>query len=439
MEPGAGVSQETRIGSADDQGWDGLQLLLEISQALLASNDLTSFLERSARRIREVGAWDLIAIRLTDPSGYSPERSFELGYSDEANILTAPGFPRPPGQPPPRMRELSETDPVVIEDLTAVDGYRALKREGLITFIWVPIRVGEAFLGHLVLGSRTPRLIRQDEVRVLRAAGNQIGLASQKAQLIDERLQAADELRRTEESLRRAELMDTIGQLAGGLAHHYNNLLTIINGFAGITLGQMAPDDPKRASIEEIREAGTRAADITAQFLAFSGGQMLRPVATDLNALVRDNEEALRARVGPNIKLEIEVADQPDPVRIDPGRFGQILLNLADNARDAMPDGGQLTIRTISAASGPAESSRSPREQASLTIKDTGTGMAPDVVAHLFEPFFTTKGRANVVGMSLPSAYGIVKQSGGDIRIETELGKGTEITILVPVAPQPVE
>ncbi len=242
--------------------------------------------------------------------------------------------------------------------------------------------------------------------------------------------------RALEEQLRQAQKMEAIGRLAGGVAHDFNNLLTVINGYSTLLSGRLARTDPLHEPIEEIRKAGERAAGLVRQLLAFSRKQILQPIILDLNAVMADMERMLARLIGTNIELVTRPDPALGPVKADIGQIEQVILNLAVNARDAMPQGGRLTLETRNVelrVGDPAASSEvPPGPYALLAVTDTGCGMDADVRAHLFEPFFTTKELGQGTGLGLASVYGIVKQSGGHIEVDSVPGGGTTFRIYLP-------
>jgi len=241
-----------------------------------------------------------------------------------------------------------------------------------------------------------------------------------------------------EEQLRQSQKLEAVGQLAGGIAHDFNNLLTVVEGYAELIHGELPVDDPNRTSIQEILVAAQRAASLTRQLLAFSRRQMLQPIRLNLNANVGSTHRMLSRLLGENIATVAQLEPQLWDVFADPGQIDQIILNLAVNARDAMDRGGKLTISTANVnigEEGGADNVPLGR-YARLTIADNGHGMDAETRKRIFEPFFTTKEIGRGTGLGLSTVYGIVKQSAGFIRVESEPGKGTRFDILLPAVDQ---
>jgi CheY-like chemotaxis protein len=229
--------------------------------------------------------------------------------------------------------------------------------------------------------------------------------------------------------------MEAVGRLAGGIAHDFNNLLTTILGYSHLILGNFKPDDPQRLDVEEIRTAGERAAALTKQLLAFSRKQVIEPKVLEVNAVVANLDKMLRRLIGEDIQLQTELGSTGH-IKADPGQLEQVIMNIVVNARDAMPRGGRLTIRTGSAVFDEAFvrqhlGARLGR-YASIVVADTGCGMDEITRLRIFEPFFTTKEPSKGTGLGMATVYGIVKQSEGYIWVDSQPGKGTEISIYFP-------
>ena len=250
------------------------------------------------------------------------------------------------------------------------------------------------------------------------------------------RMQTEQALRESEDQLRQAQKMEAVGQLAGGIAHDFNNLLMAIMSNAELAALELPSGTTVTSHIEEIKSASRRARALTQQLLAFSRKQMLQPRVLDLNSVVRDAEQILRRLIGETIAMSVELEPALGQVRADPGQVAQVLMNLAVNARDAMPNGGHITIESTNRDIGAAEARayRGLREgrYVLLKVRDTGVGMDEDTKTRIFEPFFTTKPPGQGTGLGLSTAYGIVKQSGGYIAVDTGVGRGTTFTIMLP-------
>jgi PAS domain S-box-containing protein len=241
-----------------------------------------------------------------------------------------------------------------------------------------------------------------------------------------------------EEQFRQSQKLEAIGRLAGGIAHDFNNLLTAIMGYAEVVLNRLGPDDPARDMVGEIVRSGERAASLTRQLLAFSRKQLIALQALDVNAVVRESEKLLRRLLGEDIEFTTVLRDGLGAVYADPGQLQQVLINLAINARDAMPAGGRLTITTARAELGDGHPGLRPGYYVLLAVGDTGCGMTPEVQGHVFEPFFTTKGVGKGTGLGLATVYGIVKQGGGHIEVESEPEKGSLFRVYLPCADVPI-
>jgi signal transduction histidine kinase/CheY-like chemotaxis protein len=241
-----------------------------------------------------------------------------------------------------------------------------------------------------------------------------------------------------EEQLRQSQKLESVGRLAGGVAHDFNNLLTVINGYSELLLADVQGQPELLASVEEIQKAGERAKALTRQLLAFSRKQILRPVVLDLNELVGETDKMLRRLIGEDITLILHLSPVPAHVKVDPGQLTQVLLNLAANARDAMPEGGRLIlgidVLDLDASFVETHPEVNPGKYIRLTLSDTGTGMDEETQSHLFEPFFTTKGLGKGIGLGLATVFGIIKQSGGHIWVNSKPGHGSNFMIYIPQA-----
>jgi two-component system, cell cycle sensor histidine kinase and response regulator CckA len=247
---------------------------------------------------------------------------------------------------------------------------------------------------------------------------------------------AEERLRQTEEQLRQAQKMEAIGRLAGGVAHDFNNLLTVITGYVDLIISNQPAGASVLDDLQEIRNAAERASWLTRQLLVFSRRQVVALQVLDLNALVRDFEKMLHRIIGEDVQLTTELTEAPALITADPGQIEQIIMNLAVNARDAMPGGGRLSIETHTEVVGDSDPMKppeaAPRRYVLLAMSDTWCGMDEETQKRIFEPFFTTKEVGKGTGLGLSTVYGIVKQSDGFIKVYSEPGHGTTFTIYLP-------
>ncbi len=251
------------------------------------------------------------------------------------------------------------------------------------------------------------------------------------------------ERKQLEQQLQMAQKVEAIGRLSGGIAHDFNNILGVIIGYTEALQKRMQPENAFRDAIDEIQRAAKRAASLTQQLLAFSRKQVLEPKILDLNVVVRDMEKMLGSLLGEHIELALTLSESLGMVKADRTQLEQVILNLSVNARDAMPEGGKLTIETSEVEMNEADSARPaylvPGSYVLLKVTDTGCGMTREVQAHIFEPFFTTKVKGKGTGLGLATVYGVVKQSGGYILVDSEPGKGATFDIYLPLIEAPAE
>jgi len=324
-------------------------------------------------------------------------------------------------------------DPTWIRDVTLDSNFvrsSSAVKSGLHGAFGFPIRIGGEIEGVVEFFSHQIREPDNELLTMMADVGLKIGQ-------FGERTRAEEALRQTEAQLRQAQKMEAVGRLAGGVAHDFNNLLTVIRGYSELVLNRLKAGDISHREMEEVKKAADRAAGLTGQLLAFSRRQFVTTKVLDLNAVVTNMDGMLRRLLGEDIiELGADLEPQLGSIKADPGQIEQVIMNLAVNARDAMPMGGRLTIETRNLMlDKPTQIDRVMLEAGSyvlLAIRDTGQGMSEETQAHLFEPFFTTKEKGKGTGLGLSTVYGIVKQSGGTIGIDSKPGQGTICKIFFP-------
>ena len=312
-------------------------------------------------------------------------------------------------------------------------GKKAFLSRGIKSLLCVPMVYGGKLIGFLGFDSAGKEKDWSEEIVTLLTITGEIFAHAL------ERLWVEEEKMKLEEQLRQSQKMEAIGRLAGGVAHDFNNMLTGIIGYADLILLSLNRDHPLIGKVEEIKKAGKRAASLTQQLLAFSRKQMLQPKVLDLNLVVNDLKKMLQRLIGEDIELETHLESSLFRVKVDPNQMGQVLMNLVVNARDAMVRGGKITIETANVVLDQAYGrkkgvSLQPGPYVLLEVRDTGTGMDPETKSHIFEPFFTTKELGKGTGLGLSTVYGIIKQSGGYIWVDSRQEEGTTFQIFLPQA-----
>ena len=372
-----------------------------------ALDDATGRAQADAEKARLVTAIEQSteAVVITDPSG-------QIEYVNPAfTRITQYGSDEVLGKNP-RLLKSGKHDPEYYQDL------------------WETILKGEPWHGEVVNQRKDGTLYtEQMSITPVRdGTGKITDFVSVK--------QDVTEHRRLEEHVRQVAKMEAIGRLAGGVAHDFNNLLTIINGYSELLLEKLASDPQACAQLQEIKDAGERAATLTRQLLAFSRRQVLAPQVLDLNEVVSNLGKMLQRLIGEDIELRTLLDPALGRVRADPGQIEQVIMNLAVNARDAMPTGGKLTIETrnaeLDAVYARSHVTVKPGIHVMLAVSDTGVGMTRETQRHIFEPFFTTKQEGKGTGLGLATVYGIVKQSGGSIWVYSEPGNGAVFKVYLP-------
>jgi signal transduction histidine kinase/DNA-binding response OmpR family regulator len=339
------------------------------------------------------------------------------------------------GDNPTLQHLLTRKTPLVVtgtqSDRDLASLHEAMNERGVAPLLGLPLVIKGEVVGSLNLDDSEPHPFPAEEVSLAWSVADQVSGTLARAQADQER-------QRLEEQYHQAQKMEAVGQLTAGIAHDFNNLLTAINGFAELTQFELSPDDPLQKSLSKILDSGRRAADLVRQLLAFSRKQILEPKVLDLNQVVAETDMMLQRIIGEHIELKTSLAPGLWPVEVDPTQIGQVIVNLAVNAQDAMPKGGSLTIETANVVLDEDyvadHLGAEPGEYVLLSVSDTGIGMSREVKAHIFEPFFTTKERGRGTGLGLATVYGIVKQSGGHIWVYSEEEVGTTFKIYLPRA-----
>ncbi len=295
--------------------------------------------------------------------------------------------------------------------------------------LWTRISAGEVWRGRFINKKKNGTFFTEDAV--IAPVRNEQGIVTNYIAIkrdVSHELELEDQYRQTQK-------IDSIGRLAGGVAHDFNNILAVICGHTDLALSQVSPDSPLHSNLENIQESAERAANLTRQLLAFARRQVIEPRVINLNELIVNLNKMLRRLIGEDIKLVTQTAPDLGPIKADPGQIEQVLLNLVVNARDAMPEGGTLTIHTGNVTLDEDFARRhlvTPGKYIMVSVSDTGVGMSEEVKSHIFEPFFTTKEQGKGTGLGLATCFGIIQQSNGHIHCDSQTGTGTQFRIYLP-------
>ena len=421
-----------------------LEALLSASRELSGIQPVVSLLQRIAEACGRLLGSESVGFRLME----GDELVVSGSWGDNDEIMLAPRLKI--GESLSGM-VAARGEPLVVTDLAndarLLPAHReANRRLGYRGMLVVPVKVSERVVGVLSIRTRREEGFSAEDLTIATAFASQAAVALENSRLYQETQRAYDELSETQDQLTQARKMEAVGRLAGGIAHDFNNLLTVMTGRSQLLLRRLTPEDPVRSEIELIEKTANRAADLTRQLLAFSRKQILQPTVMNLNAAVATMSEMLRRMIGEDVLLVTALDPALGWVQADPSQIEQIVINLAVNARDAMPKGGHLTLETanveLDGAYARAHVGAHPGPHVMLAVSDTGVGMDADTRTRIFEPFFTTKGPGKGTGLGLATVYGIVKQSGGHICVYSELGQGTAFKIYLPrvdPAADPVE
>jgi two-component system cell cycle sensor histidine kinase/response regulator CckA len=404
------------------------EVVAELGRHALLGGDFASLLQDATRKVAETLGTEFCKVLELLPDG----RSFLLrtGVGWKAELFGRATVPA--GTDSHAGYALLAGGPVVVDDFRTESRFNVLPllhEMGIVSGVSVIIRGRELSFGILEVHTVRQRSFSLDDVNFLRSVANVLA--------------AAMVNRHANDALGQAQKMEAFGQLAGGVAHDFNNLLTIINGYSEMLIQGLSPGDETRGLLTEILKAGERSATLTQQLLAFSRKQIVAPKILDLNAIVTDTEKMLRRLIGEDVQLATSLAGGLGTVHCDDGQLHQVLLNLAVNARDAMPQGGRLTIETRNVELGEeycrTHSEVPPGPYVLLMVSDTGCGMTAEVKARLFEPFFTTKEVGKGTGLGLAVIHGVVKQAGGHVEVSSETGVGTTFKVYLPRVGQPAQ
>ena len=420
-----------------------LESLVEISGELSRMQELDSLLGRIADACGRLVSTDWVGFRLVDG-----DELVVAGTLDGTRMQVKPRIKigeSLAGRVASTGRALLLRDPANHPDLDP-EHAATMRRLGYRGLLTVPAKIGDRVVGVLSFLTTREEGFSAEDMAIATAFASHAAIALENSRLLLESRRAYDELAETQGQLEQAQKMDAVGRLAGGVAHDFNNLLTVILGRTDILLHPLKPEDPMRRGIELIQRTAGRAADLTRQLLAFSRKQVLEPVVLDLAAVTTDMKDMLGRLIGEDIALLTTPTPGLGRVKADRGQIEQVIMNLAVNARDAMPQGGRLIVETANIDLDDEYVRRHvgarPGPHVMLAVSDTGTGIPHEIQSQIFEPFFTTKEQGKGTGLGLATVYGIVKQSGGYIEVDSEPGQGTTFRVYLPrldAGPAPVD
>ncbi|MEX2223776.1 MAG: GAF domain-containing protein [Candidatus Rokuibacteriota bacterium] len=411
-----------------------LETLLQLSREISRIQPTTALLASLAQACGQLLATDAVGIRVVE----GDELVLAATYGPADQVMATPRLAMGEGLSGlvARTGGLVEVPNPAQDPRLLRSDMEAVQRLGYRAWLGVPIKVGDRMVGVVNTWTRRAEGFSPEDQALLTAFASQAAVALENARLYQEIERSYQELTQTQAQLTQAQKMEAIGQLAGGIAHDFNNLLTVITGRSAFVLQREELEAATRRDVELISKTADRAAGLTRQLLAFSRKQVLQPKPLDLNILVSGIVPMLRRLIGEDVELVTVAGDGLGPVMADAGQLEQVIMNLAVNARDAMPEGGMLRIETavrnVEQATRHAHGQVPPGEYVALIVQDAGCGMDAQTLGRIFEPFFTTKEVGKGTGLGLATVHGIVHQSGGHVAADSTLGSGTTFTVYLP-------
>jgi two-component system, cell cycle sensor histidine kinase and response regulator CckA len=417
-----------------------LRMLTACNEALIRSTDEAPLFKELCRIAVEVGGYKLGWVGIAE---HDEQKKVSLmakaGVEDD--FLAAAGITwadEPRGRTP--MGTAIRTGRTALARGTEGVEHEPFRRfaesHGIVAGVGLPLRVEGQVVGGFGVYTGETESFDSQEIAILTELAEDLSFGIQAIRRRDAQRVAEEALQQREAQLRQWQKLESIGRLAGSVAHDFNNYLTVIDGYCDLILAGLSPEDPLRRPVSEIRKSGERATQLTRQLLAFGRRQALDLKPISLADVLKDSQSMLRRLVGDGIEVVMKTAPDLWPIMADPGQIQQVLMNLAANARDAMPSGGKLTARAwnhVQRWESPAEEpTLKPGEYVLLTVEDSGVGMDEETRSHVFEPFFTTKPPGRGTGFGLSTVYGIVTQSGGWISVQSHPGRGTTFRIRFP-------
>jgi two-component system cell cycle sensor histidine kinase/response regulator CckA len=426
-----------------------LRMLSDSNRALTRISDETAWLNDICRNAVDSGGYRMAWVGFAEHDESKTVRpvaqaGFEAGYLESARITWGEG-PRGRG---PAGTAIRAGRPSIIRNIATDESFvpwrDAASARGYQSSIGLPLTSEGRTFGVLCLYAGSVDAFDTEEVDVLTELANDLAFGVGVLRTRADRERVTEALKESERRLEEAQRLEALGRLAGGVAHDFNNLLTSIGGFTNLVLRSLEDErDPRRADLLEVQRAVERAAALTRQLLAFGRRQVLQPKVLDLNSLITGLQPLLRRTIGEHIDLRLSLDPNLDRVSADGGQLEQVLINLAVNARDAMPHGGELRFATDVVLVDEAWQRRHPAMQtpiapgryARVTVSDNGEGMSPETQARIFEPFFSTKPAGKGTGLGLATVYGTVSQSGGFIWVHSQINEGSSFQIYLPAVP----